>query len=1096
VTDVLAPPTTLEPSRKMSGELVALVPGWWAAGLNLVERCALSGAPAVASDPDGRAGRRLARWREAHGLAESGQFDRRLAAAGLSEAGLTALLTENPAGLATRAEKPMWAELVEEVMARLPEQRSIPEPGGPESVPWQVGFSSVVSPFTELGYERLLAAASGDGMDELVSLAELRAGFVSALIANLITLASRTLVLELNVLRVTDRLSGDSSHERFWSFVRHFAQRSNLAALLAEYPVLARLLAQATSHAVDSWLELLRRFIADRSTIVAELFGGADPGRLVEVSTGRGDTHQRGRSVAVLRFEEGGRLVYKPRPLAVHVHFNDCLDWLNRIVTDLELRRLAVLDRDDYGWVEFAGHHPCDDRSDLERYYRRQGALLALLYTLDGADFHYENLIASGDQPVLVDLEALFHPVFRPTGPELQTGDPALAAQQASVFRVGLLPSLVFGEDRTVLDFGGNGGDAGAPIPFKAAGWAAAGTDEMRLVREQRAFPGSQNQPRLGEVTVDAGEFAAELLAGFRAGYDAIAVHRADLTGPDGLIRRFAADDLRVVVRATRVYGMLLDESTHPDVLRDALDRDRILDYLWALSDEDPARERLVALEQEELWAGDVPLFATRPGTRDLWTSASGPLPEVFEVAGIESAASKIDVMCPDDREVQEWIIQATFATRQAVMGVREARPDAPAPRRIGPAPVEVAGAVDPERVLAAARLAGDRLAETAYRDRDRVGWLGLHFMGEAQWAVQPLSYDLYSGYPGVALFLSQLAEVTAEQRYAELAYQALAPLRELTDTLGDQPAAGPRCSAFTSSAGMAYGLVHVAANLHAPELLTPVEPLVAAVGQGVGEDEALDVIGGSAGGLVAMLAIHQATGLPVALEIARACADRLVQTAQPRDRGVAWATQTETVHPLTGFSHGAAGMGWALLRYAAVTGEKRYAEVGLDAFRYERSHYRPDIGNWPDFRILTGATAPAADEPPNAMHAWCHGAPGIGLARVDSGFMDHPEVAADVRLAVAGLLAYGPSANLSLCHGQLGNLELLTATGRPERAAWAEHSLAMFERMGPVCGTPGGVSTPGLMAGLAGIGHGLLRLGFPDRVPSVLLLQPPRVRP
>jgi lantibiotic modifying enzyme len=30
-------------------------------------------------------------------------------------------------------------------------------------------------------------------------------------------------------------------------------------------------------------------------------------------------------------------------------------------------------------------------------------------------------------------------------------------------------------------------------------------------------------------------------------------------------------------------------------------------------------------------------------------------------------------------------------------------------------------------------------------------------------------------------------------------------------------------------------------------------------------------------------------------------------------------------------------------------------------------------------------------------------------------------------------------------------------------------------------------------MAGLAGIGHGLLRLGFPDRVPSLLLLQPPR---
>jgi lantibiotic modifying enzyme len=51
---------------------------------------------------------------------------------------------------------------------------------------------------------------------------------------------------------------------------------------------------------------------------------------------------------------------------------------------------------------------------------------------------------------------------------------------------------------------------------------------------------------------------------------------------------------------------------------------------------------------------------------------------------------------------------------------------------------------------------------------------------------------------------------------------------------------------------------------------------------------------------------------------------------------------------------------------------------------------------------------------------------------------------------------------------------------------------LDRFEAAGPVCGTPGAISTPGLMVGLAGIGHGLLRLGFPDLVPSVLLLDPP----
>jgi lantibiotic modifying enzyme len=42
-------------------------------------------------------------------------------------------------------------------------------------------------------------------------------------------------------------------------------------------------------------------------------------------------------------------------------------------------------------------------------------------------------------------------------------------------------------------------------------------------------------------------------------------------------------------------------------------------------------------------------------------------------------------------------------------------------------------------------------------------------------------------------------------------------------------------------------------------------------------------------------------------------------------------------------------------------------------------------------------------------------------------------------------------------------------------------------------CGVPAGVETPGLMLGLAGIGYGLLRLGLPNRIPSLLSLAPPR---
>ncbi|HUQ57680.1 type 2 lanthipeptide synthetase LanM family protein [Lentzea sp.] len=77
---------------------------------------------------------------------------------------------------------------------------------------------------------------------------------------------------------------------------------------------------------------------------------------------------------------------------------------------------------------------------------------------------------------------------------------------------------------------------------------------------------------------------------------------------------------------------------------------------------------------------------------------------------------------------------------------------------------------------------------------------------------------------------------------------------------------------------------------------------------------------------------------------------------------------------------------------------------------------------------------------------------------------------------------------DLSLCHGKLGHADVSaggwSAATRHRRT---DEVLAELDRDGPRCATPGNVPTPGLLSGLAGLGIGLLRLGFPDRTPSVL---------
>ena len=90
---------------------------------------------------------------------------------------------------------------------------------------------------------------------------------------------------------------------------------------------------------------------------------------------------------------------------------------------------------------------------------------------------------------------------------------------------------------------------------------------------------------------------------------------------------------------------------------------------------------------------------------------------------------------------------------------------------------------------------------------------------------------------------------------------------------------------------------------------------------------------------------------------------------------------------------------------------------------------------------------------------------------------------------------------NLSLCHGGLGNVEILArAAAHPELAAvisadecrdWVLRDDIVW-RCGDDFRSPlaSAAAAPGIMNGLAGIGYGLLRLSAPEIVPSVLALE------
>jgi type 2 lantibiotic biosynthesis protein LanM len=1071
----------------------------WFHALTLSERIAslhtAKYLPNVKTNAD-LAQRRMQRWRDSYTgtsltqlpFTTDNDFLHRLAMDGMSEEEFLYLLGEPIEAVKARCSKlPAWLIDLAQAYSRPLSSNSIPLPKElrGEKV---TGFLNLIEPLIGQSLERLhqgvetiIATQSKLAFDPNTVEEVLFGNLPERLLSRL----NRTLVLELHVARLQELLTGDTPQQRFESFLQRLRQRDTALTILQEYPVLARQIVSCLDNWIAFSLEFLNHLCTDWNAIRATFSSNQDPGVLIQLDSGMGDRHRSGRSVLVAKFSSGLQIVYKPRSLAVDVHFQQLLTWLNEQGTQPPFRTINILNCGSYGWVEYICAQTCTSVVQVQRFYERQGSYLALLYALDATDFHCDNLIAAGEHPVLIDLETLFHPRFEKKD---QNQSDWLASQTManSVLRIGLLPQRegVTAESEGI-DISGLGASEGQISSEEISYWDGLGTDKMQLKCKRMQISVGGHRPTLNNSQINVLDYTEAITVGFTNTYKLLLQHRDELLSVDGPLARFATDEVRVVLRETQTYSELLRNSFHPDLLRNALERDRFFDRLWISTKHNPYLVKVIPAERADLQRGDIPIFTTQPSSRDLWNSAYERLPYFYRQSSMDRVRSHIQLLSPADQQKQLWFIRASLTSlamekdkiRWSTYTWRE--------------PEIIA---EPERLLAAARSIGDRLEMLALRGQDDVTWLGLTFTNKRHWLLLPLGVDLYDGIPGIILFLAYLGKITKEKRYISLAHLALVTLRHRIE---DRKSNITGIGAFNGWGGIIYTLVHLSELWQQPELLNEAEALVALLPNLLEQDRELDIISGSAGCIGSLISLYRSHPCSHTLAIASQCGDRLLCQVQP-----GWLGQDVETKPLTGFSHGAAGMAWALLELAALTGEERFRKAALNAIAYERSLFCPEVGNWPDLRNFNATVLADTSNQPIYMTAWCHGAPGIGLARLRClPYFDDAQIRAEIITALKTTINHGFSSNHSLCHGDLGNLELLLQASlifdEPQWKTQVDRLSAIIlksiDEYGWLCGVPLRVETPGLMTGLSGIGYQLLRLSAPSQVPSVLMLESPK---
>ncbi|MFR9769327.1 lanthionine synthetase LanC family protein [Nocardia sp. SC052] len=359
-----------------------------------------------------------------------------------------------------------------------------------------------------------------------------------------------------------------------------------------------------------------------------------------------------------------------------------------------------------------------------------------------------------------------------------------------------------------------------------------------------------------------------------------------------------------------------------------------------------------------------------------------------------------------------------------------------------------------------------------------------------------PIGADIYSGTAGVAIFLAQLAQMSGESRFDDLAQGALIHAAEEIDR-GMRPM---EASFYHGWTGVAFSLLYVGRLLGREELVSRGERMAR---DRLNQDlvcDGNDWLSGLAGHIAGLLAVAREGLAQTPVDIAHRLGHELVARARKSDGAYVWKNDHDKSGvPLTGLAHGSAGIALALAELSSLTKDDQLREATYAALRYEQRWYSKTHNNWKDLRrvsadIVRGQTGGRYSV------AWCHGAPGIALTRIliskllcDEGLLAEAELAGDATLRSLANFHGDSMDRMVLCHGLSGNLMIarelqrqglaLSANDAGELATSSRHLRSVVR----LASSEGVVArwmrqTPSLLTGAAGLGHFLLG-DAPDRL-------------
>lgn len=810
-------------------------------------------------------------------------------------------------------------------------------------------------------------------------------------------------------------------------------ENSDLAPLKT-MPILLEHLDRSTDQFTDMIQDMLERIAKNRVDLVNAFFSGEDFGEITDASCDGSDLHENGRCTVILT-TQAGKFLYKPHDCQMDALYAQLID---RFFSDITYAPRCIIG-EGYGFCEFIYACSAIQPEDIRQYFYNFGSLSALFQALGSSDLHAENFLTVGSRPVLIDLETILTPSPRVFG-EAPLPDKLCRftdAHNHSLAPSSLLPNFTGDRDLSPL-----------------------------MNREQAG----RGLPVLDGVVQTVQDYLEDFLSGFEAGYRRCMALGKEL---EEAMQTFCNIRIRRLLRHTSYYSSLQRNLLTVRALASMDAQKTITGRLKTYFRQANANDLLPVADAEEtsLLRGDIPYFYSLGDSCDLFSSGHVVVKDYFASSGIENARMRLARMNEEELRFEKELLISSFSMAVVPLpkGSRRSLP-----------PTQENTHLSQEQFYTEAETLMKRICDHALRTPDgAIGW-----MANLEGRTSIMRPDLMQGTAGLGVFLAACvgSGMTAACPYAEACQESLEgyifgleqgnPIQFSQANLG-----------LTGVAGILRALRLM--GMHMPQASSLYDRLLKHLHRFPIENAGPDMIGGVSG------LILELCSAPTRIDrdLIRRCTNRLLQTKKLLQPGAAplWDTLGKK-RAISGMGHGMAGIGAALVQAHHILGDADLLAAANDAFAWESRIYSEKLGTWPDLR--TAGTV-------SAMHGYCSGAPGIGLALLSC--MDAREqiIGWDLNMtrAIDACLDRKILFRDHLCCGNAAVVDFLLEAGRRlDREDLTQKAYSMLSQMAQraqedysyLPSSYQASFTPSLFYGASGVGYTMLRAACSD-LPSVL---------